>query len=118
MTGHRPFKVLTDKLSPTRRARVAARVTELKSEMALDELRQAREQSQQEMARTLKVKQPAVAKLEKRADMYVSNLRRYVEALGGSLEITATFPEGRVNITNFSDLGKVTRDGRRREPAA
>jgi hypothetical protein len=36
--------------------------------------------------------------------MYVSNLRRYVEALGGSLEITARFPEGAVNITNFSDL--------------
>ena len=59
--------------------------------MALAELRQARERSQEELARTLKVKQPAVAKLEKRADMYVSNLRRYVEALGGSLEITTTF---------------------------
>jgi hypothetical protein len=34
-----------------------------------------------------------------------SNLRRYVEALGGSLEITARFPDGAVKITNFSDLG-------------
>lgn len=55
-------------------------------------------------ARTLKVGQPAVAKFEKRADMYVSNLRRYIEALGGSLEITARFPEGTVSITNFSEL--------------
>ena len=38
------------------------------------------------------VGQPAVAKLEKRTDMHVSNLRRYVEALGGTLEITARFP--------------------------
>jgi hypothetical protein len=37
--------------------------------------------------------------------MYVSNLRRYVEALGGSLEITVRFPDGAVKITNFSDLG-------------
>ena len=106
MTGHRPFKDLTRRFSPERRARVAARVAELKSEMALAELRQARERSQQELARTLKVKQPAVAKLEKRTDMYVSNLRRYIEGLGGSLEITATFPEGRVSISNFSDLRK------------
>ena len=110
MTGHRPFKDLTAKLSPERKARVAARVAELKAEMALAELRQARARSQEEMARALKVKQPAVAKLEKRADMYVSNLRRYIEALGGKLEITATFPEGQVNITNFSDVGKVARE--------
>jgi hypothetical protein len=38
--------------------------------------------------------------------MYVSNLRRYIEALGGSLEITARFPEATVTITNFSDLAE------------
>ena len=54
--------------------------------------------------RKLAVGQPAVAKLERRTDMYVSNLRRYIEALGGSLEITARFPEGNVNIINFSEL--------------
>ena len=118
MTGHRPFKELTAKFSRERRARVATRVAQLKSEMALAELRQARARSQEELARTLKVKQPAVAKLEKRADMYVSNLRRYIEALGGSLEITATFPEGRVNITNFSALGKTTRPASRRRRKA
>ena len=118
MTGHRPFKELTAKFSRERRARVAARVAELKSEMALAELRQARKRSQEELARALKVKLPAVAKLEKRADMYVSNLRRYIEALGGSLEITATFPDGRVTITNFSELGKAVRESRRRRKAA
>jgi transcriptional regulator with XRE-family HTH domain len=104
MTGHRPFKELTKGFSEARKARVASRVSELKSEMALHELRQARERSQEDLARELKVGQPAVAKLERRADMYVSNLRRYVEALGGSLEITARFPEGTVNITNFGEL--------------
>jgi len=38
--------------------------------------------------------------------MYVSNLRRYIEALGGSLEITARFPEGSMNIVNFGELGE------------
>ncbi|HEY7244114.1 MAG TPA: XRE family transcriptional regulator [Xanthobacteraceae bacterium] len=104
MTGHRPFSELTKSFSPERRGRVAAKVRKLKAKMPLAELRQARERSQKELARALKVGQPAVAKLEKRTDMYVSNLRRYIAALGGSLEITARFPEGVVNITNFSDL--------------
>ena len=73
-------------------------------EMALFELRQARERSQEDLARTLKVGQPAVAKLERRTDMYVSNLRRYIEALGGTLEIRARFPDATVTITNFSEL--------------
>ena len=104
MTGHRPFNELTKGFSSERKTRVAARVSELKTDMALHELRQARERSQEDLARELKVGQPAVAKLERRADMYVSNLRRYIEALGGSLEITARFPEGSVNIVNFGEL--------------
>ena len=104
MTGHRPFNQLTKGFSADRKRRVAARVIELKADMALHELREAREKSQESLARTLKVGQPAVAKLERRTDMYVSNLRRYIEALGGSLEITARFPEGNVNIINFSEL--------------
>lgn len=104
MAGHRSFKELTRGFAPARKARVAARVDALKKGMALHELRQARERSQQDLARELKVGQPAVAKLERRADMYVSNLRRYIEALGGSLEITARFPEGSVSIINFGEL--------------
>lgn len=110
MSGHRPFNELTKGFSPVRKRRVAAKLRALKADMPLAELRQARDRSQEELARELKVGQPAVAKLERRADMYVSNLRRYVEALGGSLEITARFPEGAVNITNFSDLEKASED--------
>jgi transcriptional regulator with XRE-family HTH domain len=113
MAGHRPFKELTKDFSDARKARVVSRVSTLKREMALHELRQARERSQQDLARELKVGQPAVAKLERRADMYVSNLRRYIEALGGSLEITARFPEGSVNIVNFGELAD-PQDGRSR----
>lgn len=79
-----------------RKARAAEKVRGLKAEMALHELRQARDRSQEDLARELKVRQPAVAKLERRADMDMSNLRRSVEALGGSLEITARFPVRRV----------------------
>ncbi len=92
MTGHRRFSELTAQFPAKRKERIAARASELKAAMALAELRQARALSQEELARILGVKQPAVAKLEKRADMYVSNLRRYVEAMGGTLEIYREVP--------------------------
>jgi transcriptional regulator with XRE-family HTH domain len=114
MTGHRAFSELTKNFSPERKARTAAKVRELLTEMHLHELRQARERSQKDLARKLKVGQPAVAKLERRTDMYVSNLRRYIEALGGTLEITAKFSDTTVAITNFSELEK----GRRRRSKA
>jgi hypothetical protein len=44
-----------------------------------------------------------VAKLEKRGDMHVSNLRRYIEALGGTLEITARFDKTTVVISNIGE---------------
>ena len=77
--------------------------------MPLHELRRARAMTQKALAETLKVKQPAIAqaaKMERRADMYVSNLRGLIEAMGGRLKIIAEFPEGEVAITNFSDVGK------------
>lgn len=104
MTGHRSFDELRNRMSPERRARNEQATTVLLREMALHELRQARERTQQDVARALHVKQPAVAKLEQRADMYVSNLRRYIEALGGTLEITARFPDAVVSIKSFSEL--------------
>lgn len=105
MTGHRPFSTLRSTLPVESQARVDASVRADLDRLALKELRKARATSQADLAEALKVGQPAIAKLEQRTDMYVSNLRRYVEALGGKLEITAHFPEGDVIITNFEALG-------------
>jgi predicted transcriptional regulator len=103
MTGHRPFSELTKNFTPARRARVAAKAAELRETMTLEELRKARSLSQEEVADSLSVGQPAVAKLEKRTDMHVGNLRRYIEALGGKLEITARFDKTRVVISNIDE---------------
>ena len=72
--------------------------------MALSELRQACQQSQADLAKHLQVEQPAIAQMERRTAMYVSNLRRFIAGLGGTLEIVAHFPEGSVRITNFSEV--------------
>ena len=72
--------------------------------MALNELRQALKISQAELAEKLRVKQPAISRLEKRTDMYVSHLRQVIQAMGGELEIVARFTDGEVKINNFSEL--------------
>lgn len=58
----------------------------------LKDLRHAVEQTQQDMAATLGVGQDTISRLEKRSDMLLSTLRRYVEAMGGTLELVAQFP--------------------------
>ena len=103
MSGHRKFKDLTAKFPPEARARIAAKAAALREEMTLEELRKARSLSQEDVAQALDVQQPAVAKLEKRGDMHIGSLRRYVEALGGTLEITARFPEASVSIVRVGD---------------
>ncbi|MBV9218369.1 MAG: XRE family transcriptional regulator [Methylobacteriaceae bacterium] len=72
--------------------------------MNLAEVRRALKLSQQEIGQTLQIGQGSVAKVEKRTDMYVSTPRRFIEAMGGELEIVARFPDHAVKIENFSDL--------------
>jgi predicted transcriptional regulator len=72
--------------------------------MPLNELRRARGISQETLAKALHVKQPHVARMEKRTDIYISTLRATIEAMGGSLDIVARFPDGKVKIANFSSI--------------
>src|SRR5580658_11146117 len=105
MTGRRRFSELVAKMPPERRTRVGRMTDELRQEMDLTQLRTARQLSQAALGELLHVEQPAIARLEKRTDMYVSTLRRFIEAMGGELEITARFRDHHVRIKNFSDLG-------------
>jgi DNA-binding transcriptional regulator YiaG len=96
------WRDLYNKLRAERRAKIEASVAEMQREMPLHELRRARELSQQTLADLLGESQPAISKLEQRTDMYVSTLRRYIEAMGGRLDIIAHFPDGDVRITQFA----------------
>lgn len=94
------------KLPKERREAIGRKAEGLIAEEAtLRQLRKAREQSQEELARTLGVKQAAVSKLERRTDMYVSTLRGLIEAMGGTLEIVARFPgQPPVRISQFEAI--------------
>ena len=98
------FSELVAKMSPERRDRINNEVKKAIAEMPLQELRNARGLSQQMLAEALHIQQPAIAKLEKRTDMYISTLRSHINAMGGELEVIARFPDGDVKISNFSQL--------------
>ena len=76
-------------LPKTRQKRIEARAMELAT---LKDLRQAAQQTQEQLAATLGVRQDTISRLEKRSDMLLSTLRHYVESMGGRLEIVAQFP--------------------------
>ncbi|MEO8899861.1 MAG: transcriptional regulator, partial [Candidatus Dormibacter sp.] len=52
-----------------------------------------------EIAEALDVTQGNISRVEHAADLYVSTLARYVEALGGKLELTAVFADQVVSLT-------------------
>jgi transcriptional regulator with XRE-family HTH domain len=100
------FSILRKKMSPAAQERAQRLAKKYRAEMALDELRAAREMTQQHLAKILGVNQAAVSKMEHRADMYISTLQDFVRAMGGQLVISAVFPEGEVKITQFQNLGE------------
>src|SRR6185437_12743870 len=83
-------------MSKASRARATKRAGTMLTEMHLNETRRARELSQQALAERLGTTQPEVSRIEGRTDMYLSTLRRFVEAIGGKLVIVAEFPDGAV----------------------
>jgi len=106
------FKSLRQKMSSESQARSRALADKYRAEMPLDELREAREMTQTHLARILKVNQAAVSKLERRADMYVSTLQDFIRAMGGELKITAHFPDGVVEISQFESVKRAAAEKR------
>lgn len=100
------LKKVLDSLPPERRAEIGRRYEELVNEVeSLKELRQLSELSQAKIADTLKISQPAVSKIEKQTDMYLSTLRGYVEAMGGELDVIVRLPNrGPVKVKSLEDI--------------
>ena len=94
-------------MSPQAQARVDARVKKTLSTMPLAEIRKAIGMTQAELASKLDVAQGSVSKVENAADMYLTTLRKYVEALGGELHLTARFADGReLEIEHLAEIAE------------
>jgi transcriptional regulator with XRE-family HTH domain len=100
----KPFKNLLNNMSPERRERIKIKTNVLKNEMALGELRQALDLTQEELAKSLHLKQAAISKFEHQSDIYLSTLRKILFAMGADLKIIAHFPDGDVLVNQFTDI--------------
>jgi predicted transcriptional regulator len=92
--------VKSERLTPVAARRVRARAEQEIRALTLKELRSGLAVTQVELAATAEMTQSELSRLESRADHRVSSLKRYVEALGGELEITAIIGGQRVKLTD------------------
>jgi len=98
MKLHKWSDLKRTKLDPVRLERVQQRVEKELLEANLTELRQAVGVTQVEAAEAAEMTQSEMSRLERRPDHLVSTLRRYVESLGGELEVTAVVGKKRVRL--------------------
>jgi len=89
-------------------ARIRARTVELAAEeMSLAQLRKARAMTQTALARKLGKTQALVSRIESAGDLYISTMRKQIEALGGGLDIRTIFPDmAPVSITGVKELAQ------------
>lgn len=94
------------RLPKERQARIKARAAELHREVeGLKALRLLAQRSQEQIAQGLGVKQPSVLKIERQTDLYLSTLRRFVEAAGGTLELQVELPgTGVIHLTGMGEI--------------
>jgi DNA-binding XRE family transcriptional regulator len=95
--------------TPAEQAKIQARASALiEEELTLRALRQAHNLTQERMAELLGVKQENISRMERRADLLLSTMSSYIEAMGGKLKLVAEFPERQpVVIKNLADIGLV-----------
>lgn len=96
----KPYKQLRDKVrsDPARAARVDAHRQAMEDALALAQIREQRELTQTDIARVLATSQANVSRIERQRDLYLSTLAQYVEALGGTLKVSAVFDDEEVEI--------------------
>jgi DNA-binding XRE family transcriptional regulator len=93
------------RMSPKVRAKVKARAQELAAEeMSLRDLRKAQAITQADLAKTLGVKQSTISQTENSVDLYLSTLRKHVEAMGGELKLWAVFPDRQPVLLSVDDV--------------
>lgn len=89
------FRDILNAMPEERRKRIEAEGERLLAEhITLSALRKAHDLTQVQLAEKLGKSQVTIAKMEKRSDLLISTLRDYVEAMGGTLNLSVEFPDG------------------------
>lgn len=81
-------------LKPETRTLIGVEATRLSEELHLAQLRKARGLTQEAVAELLGVSQAEVSKMERRSELYIGTLKKFVEAMNGELVLAARFADG------------------------
>jgi DNA-binding XRE family transcriptional regulator len=103
------LKNVRDKLqlTPERAAGIEARSKQLiEEELTLRDLRKAQRLTQQQLAELLHIEQDSISRMERRADMLLSTMNSYVQAMGGVLRLVAEFPDRAPMTIRLGDLAE------------
>lgn len=110
MSGHKPWSTLRAKTDadadPIRRAHretLRREALTILAVAALAEVRKARGLTQTAVAEQMGVTQTRVSAIENGDDLQITTIERYVEALGGHLEVRAVFPDATFDLGGQSN---------------
>jgi DNA-binding transcriptional regulator YiaG len=98
MAGHKHWRTLLKNASPERLAKIKANTDQQLAEISVSELRRTQNVTQAELAKRLNISQPALSQSESQSDMYLSSLRKIVEALGGNVEIVVRLKDEKYRL--------------------
>ena len=100
MPKTKPFAELAARVNadPERRVRMQAYKHAMEDALALSELLVQRDLTRQMASGERDVTQASVFRIEHQEALYLSALSDYVAALGGELEVSAVFPDGKVTL--------------------
>jgi transcriptional regulator with XRE-family HTH domain len=88
----RNVKDILAKLPESRRKAIVAGADAMfAEEMTLAEIRKMVLGTQAQLAKKMGIKQAAVSRLERRADMHLSTLKQIIDAMGGKIQVVAQF---------------------------
>ena len=108
-------------VTPATRARIESEARSLSDQLHLSQLRKAKGLTQEAMAELLGVTQAEVSKMERRSELYIGTLKKFIEATASSCSPRASpmAPRSRSDWPSPSQCPKTARPGRcrwRREP--
>lgn len=97
---------MMSRLPPDEQQAIKARAAQIQAEYAtLKALRRMAGLTQARVSKELDVPQSNISRLESNADMLLSTLRGYVEAVGGKLNLTVEMPDQPpIQLTGLGDL--------------
>jgi hypothetical protein len=102
--GHIRERILAD---PLGRKSYEKAIADIEAHQAnLAQVRKLRFLAQATVADLMDMDQSEISRLERRSDLLLSTLRRFIQATGGDLHLIAHFPDGNVELLIGNELSE------------